>query len=145
MLMWNNFPKTPTFHLFLLTYSLQESIKMQIITLKFQTSCSMRRRTCSSPVAHMNCFFPACAGSMAHARSVPGHTAPGDARVSGPEDHKEAASQSDQERLPGGDPADLLWSSARLPGQNESRRPSLGKSMIKCTCSARKKLSRCKR
>lgn len=124
MLMCNNFPKTPNFHIFLLTYKRKHQS-----TLKFQTSCA-----CSSPVAHMNCFFPARAtGSMAHARSVPGHPAPGDARVSGPEDHKEAASQSEQERLPGGDPADLLWSSARLPGQNESRRPSRGKSKIKCT------------
>ena len=63
---------------------------------------------------------------MAHARSVPGHTTSGDARVPRPEDHEEAESQGEQKRLPAGDPADLLWSSAGLPGQDEQRRPSPG-------------------
>lgn len=56
---------------------------------------------------------------MARARSVLGHTARGNARVSGPADHQEAESQSGAERLSAGHPADLLWSCARLPGQDE--------------------------
>lgn len=70
------------------------------------------------------------AGGVAHARSVPGHATSGDARVSRPENYQETESQGSQKRLPAGDPADLLWSSARLSGQDEQRRPSPGNSSL---------------
>lgn len=58
-------------------------------------------------------------GGVAHAWPVPGHSAPGDARVSGPENHQAAAGQSSPERAPGAGPADILGRSAGLPGPNE--------------------------
>lgn len=71
--------------------------------------------------------LPCCApGGVAHARSVPGHAAPWNARVSRAEGRQETEGQSRQERLPAGDPADVLGSSARLSGQDEQRRPLPG-------------------
>lgn len=79
---------------------------------------------CTCPVLLCSvCFAP---GSVAHARSVPGRAASGDAWLSCSEDHQETESQSSQERVPAGDPADILRSSARLPGQDEQWRPSPG-------------------
>lgn len=67
-------------------------------------------------------------GGMARARSVPGHAASGSSRVSRAEERQAAESPSGQERSPAGRPADILRSSARLPGQDEQRRPRSGNS-----------------
>lgn len=63
---------------------------------------------------------------MAYAWSVSGHVATRSTRVSRPEDHQEVKGQGNQEKTPPGGSADLLWSSARLSGQDEQRRGSPG-------------------
>lgn len=70
--------------------------------------------------------FTVSTGSMAYAWSVSGHVATRSTRVSRPEDHQEVKGQGNQEKTPPGGSADLLWSSARLSGQDEQRRGSPG-------------------